>query len=139
MTDGVLPPPVSYIGSAPGLRPSHCRQQAARFRWLAQREMLVQMRRHLAHLAREYDELAAAHEIRALAIDARVTPSANDNGRLLGGPSMPFKPNYRFERFERERLKQAKKEQKLRRQQKLASDTGDAAGSAAAEPAAPER
>jgi hypothetical protein len=30
---------------------------------------------------------------------------------------MPFKPNYRFERFERERLKKAKKEEKLRRQQ----------------------
>ena len=30
---------------------------------------------------------------------------------------MPFKPNYRFERFERERLKKAKKEKKLRRHQ----------------------
>ena len=30
---------------------------------------------------------------------------------------MPFRPNYRFERFERERLKKAKKEEKLRRQQ----------------------
>lgn len=30
---------------------------------------------------------------------------------------MPFKPNYRFERFERERLKKAKKEEKARRQQ----------------------
>jgi hypothetical protein len=30
---------------------------------------------------------------------------------------MPFKPNYRFERQERNRLKQAKKEAKLRRQQ----------------------
>jgi hypothetical protein len=30
---------------------------------------------------------------------------------------MPFKPNYRFARVERERLKKAKKEEKLRRQQ----------------------
>ncbi len=41
---------------------------------------------------------------------------------------MPFKPNYRFERFERERLKKAKKEEKLRRQQERASPPGDAAG-----------
>lgn len=33
---------------------------------------------------------------------------------------MPFKPNYRFERFERERLKKAKKDEKLRRQQERA-------------------
>ena len=30
---------------------------------------------------------------------------------------MPFRPNYRFDRMERDRLKQAKKEDKLRRQQ----------------------
>jgi hypothetical protein len=30
---------------------------------------------------------------------------------------MPFKPNYRFERRERDRAKQAKKEEKQRRQQ----------------------
>jgi hypothetical protein len=34
---------------------------------------------------------------------------------------MPFKPNYRFERAERDRLKKAKKEEKLRRQQERAS------------------
>jgi hypothetical protein len=31
------------------------------------------------------------------------------------------KPNYRFERAERDRMKQAKKEEKLRRQQERAS------------------
>ena len=42
---------------------------------------------------------------------------------------MPFKPNYRFERFERERLKKAKKEEKkLQRQQERAPQSGDAAG-----------
>ena len=30
---------------------------------------------------------------------------------------MPFKPNYRFERIERERKRQAKKEEKLKRRQ----------------------
>jgi len=41
---------------------------------------------------------------------------------------MPFKPNYRFERIERERKKQAKKEEKLRRRQEnLPPAEGDAA------------
>ena len=34
---------------------------------------------------------------------------------------MPFKPNYRFERIERERKKQAKKEEKLKRRQEIAA------------------
>ena len=34
---------------------------------------------------------------------------------------MAFKPNYRFERAERDRLKKAKKEEKQRRQQERAS------------------
>lgn len=38
---------------------------------------------------------------------------------------MPFKPNYRFERIERERLKKAKKEEKSRRQQERTSQAGD--------------
>lgn len=41
---------------------------------------------------------------------------------------MPFKPNYRFERIERERKKQAKKEEKLkRRQESSLSAEGEAA------------
>jgi hypothetical protein len=37
------------------------------------------------------------------------------------------KPNYRFERAERDRLKQAKKEEKLKRrqQERLAAESGD--------------
>jgi len=35
---------------------------------------------------------------------------------------MPFKPNYRLQRVERERLKKAKKEEKLRRQQERTPD-----------------
>jgi hypothetical protein len=39
---------------------------------------------------------------------------------------MPRKPNYRFERAERNRAKEAKKEEKLKRQQeRLATRTGD--------------
>ena len=34
---------------------------------------------------------------------------------------MPFKPNYRFERAERDRLKKARKDEKLKRQQERAS------------------
>jgi hypothetical protein len=51
---------------------------------------------------------------------------------------MPFKPNYRFERIERERLKKAKKEEKLRRQQERPPQSGDAVGSAEPESAPPE-
>jgi hypothetical protein len=51
---------------------------------------------------------------------------------------MPFKPNYRFERVERERLQKAKKEEKLRRQQERASQAGDRDDSAPTETAPPE-
>jgi hypothetical protein len=51
---------------------------------------------------------------------------------------MPFKPNYRFERIERERLKKARKEEKLRRQQERAPQSDDAAGSTETEGAPPE-
>jgi len=34
---------------------------------------------------------------------------------------MAFKPNYRFERAERDRLKKARKDEKLKRQQERAS------------------
>jgi hypothetical protein len=44
---------------------------------------------------------------------------------------MAFKPNYRFERAERDRLKKARKDEKLRRQQERASSRQD---SNAAEP-----
>ena len=52
---------------------------------------------------------------------------------------MAFRPNYRFERAERARLKQAKKDEKLKRQQERASlrREGDSA-EPAQEQAAPE-
>lgn len=54
----------SYRGFAIGLQAGYCREQAARFRWLAQREPLAQMRRYLTRLAGQYDELAAAQALR---------------------------------------------------------------------------
>ena len=50
---------------------------------------------------------------------------------------MPFKPNYRFERFERERLKKAKKEEKLRRQQERAPVSHDEDGATSPETESP--
>ena len=41
----------SYQGFAIGLQAGHCREEAARFRQLAQREPLAQMRRFLTRLA----------------------------------------------------------------------------------------
>jgi hypothetical protein len=38
---------------------------------------------------------------------------------------MAFKPNYRFERAERDRLKKARKDEKLKRQQERASPHED--------------
>ena len=38
---------------------------------------------------------------------------------------MPFKPNYRFERAERDRLKKARKDEKVKRQQERASSRQD--------------
>ena len=52
---------------------------------------------------------------------------------------MAFKPNYRFERFERERLKKAKKEEKLRRQQERVPQSGDQVAAATDETTPPER
>jgi hypothetical protein len=54
---------------------------------------------------------------------------------------MAFKPNYRFERNERNRQKQAKKEEKSRRQQERKSqpdETGPAAAQADENAPAPE-
>jgi hypothetical protein len=51
---------------------------------------------------------------------------------------MPFKPNYRFERIERERKKQAKKEEKLKRRQENAQPSGADMTPESSEPASTE-
>jgi formate dehydrogenase maturation protein FdhE len=53
----------SYQGFAIGLQAGHCREEAARFRQLAQREPLAQLRRFLTRLAGQYDELATAQAL----------------------------------------------------------------------------
>ena len=55
------------------------------------------------------------------------------------GTLMPFRPNYRFERFERERLKKTKKEEKLRRQQERPPLREEDNPTAANEPTPEER
>jgi hypothetical protein len=61
----------SYRGFAIGLEAGYCREQAAHFRRLAQREPLAQMRRYLTRLAGQYDELAAAQARRRTSGDKR--------------------------------------------------------------------
>ena len=51
---------------------------------------------------------------------------------------MPFKPNYRFERFERERLKKAKKEEKARRRREEEGAQPGDADAGATEPPLPK-
>jgi hypothetical protein len=46
---------------------------------------------------------------------------------------MAFKPNYRFERAERDRLKKARKDEKLKRQQERASHREDGGSPEASE------
>jgi hypothetical protein len=46
---------------------------------------------------------------------------------------MAFKPNYRFERAERDRLKKAKKDEKLKRQQERAALRQDSSSTEASE------
>lgn len=51
---------------------------------------------------------------------------------------MPRRPNYRFERAERNRAKEAKKEEKLRRQQeRVSARAGDDAAHPTPDPQAP--
>ena len=58
MTYTVPPPAFSATKNAIGLRSRHYREQAARFRSLANIEPLAQMKRYLTRLARQYAELA---------------------------------------------------------------------------------
>jgi hypothetical protein len=59
LSDVETPEVVSFIENSARLRAAHYREEAARFRALADREPLAQMRRHLRRLADEYDRLAA--------------------------------------------------------------------------------
>jgi hypothetical protein len=59
LSDVETPEIVSFIENSARLRAAHYREEAVRFRELADREPLAQMRRHLRRLAEEYDRLAA--------------------------------------------------------------------------------
>ena len=62
MADLTAPPSVKYIADAARLRAAHYREEAFRLRALADREPLAQIRRHLAQLARQYEEMAVEAE-----------------------------------------------------------------------------
>src|SRR5262249_14456154 len=49
------------------------------------------------------------------------------NLKGMGSTPMAFRPNYRFERAERDRLKQVRKDEKLKRQQERLSSRQDGA------------
>ena len=70
----------SAQGFAIGLQAGHCREKAARFRRLAQREPLARMRRYLIRLAGQYDELAAVQAPRRISGDSHA-PDEHDAQR----------------------------------------------------------
>lgn len=63
MADRETPEIAGIIEHSARLRPEDYREEADRFRTLADREPLAKMRRHLQRLADEYDRLAADAEI----------------------------------------------------------------------------
>ena len=63
MTDSDVPEVVSFIENATRLRADQYREQSGRFRSLAETEPVAKIRRHLIHLADEYDKMAAELEI----------------------------------------------------------------------------
>ena len=58
MSEAALPAAIGFCENAIRLRAAHYREEAERFRSLADREPLAKMRRHLSRLAAEYEELA---------------------------------------------------------------------------------
>ena len=59
MTDVTLPAAVGYIENSARMRAAHYREEADRFRSLVEMEPIAALRRHLATLARQYEQLAA--------------------------------------------------------------------------------
>ncbi len=64
MSDTAVPDVVSLIENSARLRVAHYREQAARFRTLADGEPIAKMQRHLMRLADLYNGLAAEAEIK---------------------------------------------------------------------------
>jgi fumarate hydratase class II len=63
MSEAALPAAIGFCENAVRLRAAHYREEAERFRSLAGREPLAQMRRHLMQLAAQYDKLASDLEL----------------------------------------------------------------------------
>ena len=63
MSEAAMPATIGLIENAVRLRAAHYREEAERFRLLADREPLTRMRRHLSQLAAQYDKLASDLEL----------------------------------------------------------------------------
>jgi hypothetical protein len=59
MSETVLPAAIGFIQNSVRLQAAYYREEAERFRSLADREPVAKMRRHLTQLTRQYDKLAA--------------------------------------------------------------------------------
>ena len=64
MSDVALPPVVGFVENSARMRAAHYRAEAARFRSLTEQEPIAALRRHLAALARQYEQMAADLEPR---------------------------------------------------------------------------
>ena len=58
MSDVALPPVAGFVDHSALMRAAHYREEATRFRSLAELEPIAALRRHLASLAREYEQIA---------------------------------------------------------------------------------
>ena len=58
MSDVALPPADGFVENSARMRAGYYREEAARFQSLAELEPIAALRRHLASLAREYEQIA---------------------------------------------------------------------------------
>jgi hypothetical protein len=65
MSDAAVRPATGYAENSTRLRAAHYREEADRFRSMAELEPVAALRRHLATLARQYEQLAADPELKA--------------------------------------------------------------------------
>jgi hypothetical protein len=59
ISDAAVRPAAGYVENSARLRAAHYREEAARFRSLAELEPVAALRRHLATLVGQYEQLAA--------------------------------------------------------------------------------
>jgi hypothetical protein len=58
----MLPSTIEFVENSARLRAAHYREEAARFRSMAELEPLPALRRHLRSIAREYEKMAASFD-----------------------------------------------------------------------------